>query len=87
VVNEATESIKVSGATAHPTPRVLWSPSVELLPTTEIAQFTEFVNQAHGLEVSIVDYAQLHEWSINNLASFWQSIAEFADQHAGVRRR
>ncbi len=79
MVNEATESIKASGATAHPTPAVLWSPNVDALPTTEIAQFTEFLNQKHGLEIPIDDYVQLHEWSINNLGEFWQSVADFAE--------
>ena len=59
-------------------PEILWSPNVDVLHTTEIAQFTEFVNQAHDLEIPIDAYAQLHEWSNHNNASFWQSVADYA---------
>jgi acetoacetyl-CoA synthetase len=68
-----------STSTNVPAPVILWEPNSQTLADTGIGQFTEFVNQAHDLEIPINDYSQLHAWSIKNLGEFWQSVADFAE--------
>jgi acetoacetyl-CoA synthetase len=57
---------------------VLWSPSEEDLTESGMAHFINFVNETYHLDLPLDDYAQVHTWSIENLADFWDSIAAFA---------
>ncbi len=55
--------------------RILWQPSDELLAGSQLTQFTEMLNQQHGLTIS--DYPALHDYSINNRAEFWRAVVDF----------
>ena len=48
---------------------ILWRPSSERQQATAMYRFMR--------QHSCSDYAQLHRWSIDELASFWESIGEF----------
>ena len=53
----------------------LWAPSPERIAATRMDAFRRQVNQQFGL--ALADYAQLHAWSIQQQADFWQALAEF----------
>ncbi|NTS78711.1 acetoacetate--CoA ligase [Catenovulum sp. SM1970] len=54
---------------------ILWQPNAKQIPTTQISLFIEYVNQHYHLILS--NYHELHQWSINKPADFWQASANF----------
>jgi acetoacetyl-CoA synthetase len=57
--------------------KLLWKHSAP--ESTAMYQFLQKVNQAHGVQLST--YPELHQWSIENIDDFWQTVWEFV----GVR--
>ena len=53
----------------------LWSPSAAQFANSRMDAFRRQMNEQLGL--SLADYAQLHDWSINQPADFWASLAGF----------
>src|SRR5690606_19054588 len=56
-------------------PHPPWTPSREQIAASRMDAFRRQVNQQFGL--SLADYAQLHEWSIQERADFWQALVAF----------
>src|SRR5690606_12016243 len=56
-------------------PHPLWTPSREQIAASRMDAFRRQVNQQFGL--SLADYAQLHEWSMQERADFWQALVAF----------
>lgn len=54
----------------------LWQPSPSRIKASNIDQFTQQVNQRFGL--SLEGYADLHQWSIDYIESFWSELWDFA---------
>ena len=54
----------------------LWVPSEQRRAASNIARFIGQVNRTHGLHIS--DYAELYQWSIDEMADFWAVMWEFA---------
>jgi acetoacetyl-CoA synthetase len=59
---------------------ILWQPSLERRQNANITRFIKWVNGFYGL--SIVDYAALYQWSIENPPAFWSLLWDFADVKA-----
>jgi len=57
--------------------KLLWEPSEERKNQANITRFIGFVNGKHGLEMN--SYAQLHNWSIENIPDFWAAMWEFGE--------
>ena len=55
--------------------KVLWTPSSKKSDASKMTQFINFIN--HKYNASIDDYLKLHDWSINNISLFWDSISVF----------
>jgi len=55
--------------------KLLWQPSEEYIKQANITKFIDFVNKRYGLEIS--SYAQLYNWSIENISNFWAAMWEF----------
>ena len=55
----------------------IWAPKHP--ETSRMWQFMRFVETKH--QQHIADYQQLHAWSVQNLALFWQSLCDFFDLH------
>ncbi len=54
---------------------VLWSPSDDILKNCRMAKFQQWLEaQGHG---PFSDYHQLHQWSVDNLETFWQAVWDF----------
>ena len=50
----------------------LWSPSQERIADTNMYQFMQAINAKHQLDMQ--SYADLHAWSVADIANFWQEI-------------
>ncbi len=62
----------------------LWQPSKDRLANSNMQQFMLQVNTKYQLNMN--SYADLHLWSVENLATFWDEIWHLADvqaQHKG----
>jgi acetoacetyl-CoA synthetase len=55
--------------------KLLWQPSEERIKEANMTQFIDFVNKKCGLEID--SYAQLYNWSIENIPDFWAAMWEF----------
>ncbi len=56
---------------------LLWKPTDEQIARTQLAHFIEGVNRERGL--SLDGYDALYQWSITEIADFWESLWRFAD--------
>jgi acetoacetyl-CoA synthetase len=59
------------------TPSVLWSPASDARSNTRIGHFMDWL--AAERSVSLADYAELWQWSVDELEAFWASIWDFFD--------
>jgi len=41
-----------------------------------MAKFADFVNERHGLQLTVEDYDSLHSWSVENVGRFWSDLAD-----------
>jgi acetoacetyl-CoA synthetase len=57
------------------TPPIVWTPSPERIASATITRYREWLNETRGLELA--DYADLWQWSVDELEEFWASIWEF----------
>ncbi|MDJ0958285.1 MAG: acetoacetate--CoA ligase, partial [Arenicellales bacterium] len=64
-------------------PQPLWTPSVDRIAQSNVAAFTESV--AGRYDLTINDYADLHQWSIEHAPEFWTSLWDFAEVIAETR--
>jgi len=53
----------------------LWEPSFARKRQANITRFIGLVNEKYGLEIN--SYAQLYNWSIENIPDFWATMWEF----------
>ncbi|MGH8380831.1 acetoacetate--CoA ligase [Pseudomonas sp.] len=54
---------------------VLWRPSEARIQASRMDAFRREVNRKYDL--TLADYEQLHRWSIEQRAAFWQTLADF----------
>ena len=57
------------------TPPIVWTPSAERSASATITHYREWLNETRGL--SLGDYSDLWQWSVDELEDFWASIWEF----------
>ncbi|MFQ5812135.1 MAG: acetoacetate--CoA ligase [Anaerolineae bacterium] len=55
----------------------LWEPSEERKNQANITRFIGLVNEKYGLEIN--SYAQLWNWSVENIPDFWTAMWEFGE--------
>ncbi|MGL4305738.1 MAG: acetoacetate--CoA ligase [Mycobacteriaceae bacterium] len=53
----------------------LWRPRQEQIDLARVTDFTRFVNAKTGLQMG--NYPQLQQWSVDNIAEFWQLVWEY----------
>lgn len=53
----------------------LWRPSPARIERSQLHEFMQEVNRRHQLELS--DYQQLHTWSVQDSAAFWDLLWDF----------
>jgi acetoacetyl-CoA synthetase len=54
---------------------VLWTPPPDVRQTTQVGRFLDHVRDARGHDLE--GYDALFDWSVNDLAGFWESLWEF----------
>ena len=54
---------------------VLWRPSPAQIKASRMDAFRRWVNLRYNLQLD--DYADLHRWSIEQRAAFWQTLADY----------
>src|SRR6185437_14374014 len=57
------------------TPPIVWTPSPDRIASATITRYREWLNDTYGLALD--DYAELWQWSVDELEAFWASIWEF----------
>src|SRR6267378_3104902 len=53
----------------------LWKPSAQRIANANITAFMKQVNDRHSL--SLREYRQLWQWSVDNLEDFWSAVWDF----------
>ena len=61
----------------------LWAPSEERTRQANITRFMEQVNARRNLNLD--SYADLYQWSVQNIPDFWSEVWNFADIKASKR--
>ncbi len=57
--------------------KLLWKPSEEQIQQSNMYRFMNVVNQKYNQDFN--EYAPLYDWSVENIAEFWETLWEFAD--------
>jgi len=57
-------------------PKVLWEPTAERIEQASLTRFARWVASARGLDVT-GSYAELWQWSVDDVDGFWAAIWEF----------
>ena len=60
----------------NPVKKILWKPTKNQIHESQMTRFTEFMNYHHQL--SLQNYDELHNWSVENIAEFWQTFWDFS---------
>ena len=55
--------------------QVIWEPSAERIERATLTRYTRWLEETRGL--AFASYAELWQWSVDDLESFWASIWEF----------
>lgn len=55
--------------------KILWTPSDSSIHQSHMAKFIQAVNAKYQL--SLLDYAALHQWSVTEPEKFWKSVWDF----------
>jgi acetoacetyl-CoA synthetase len=58
-------------------PELLWEPSPERIQRATLTRYADWLRQTRGLEFA--DYAAMWQWSVEQLETFWETIAEYFD--------
>ncbi len=58
-------------------PQLLWKPSAERVSRATITRYTEWLERERDLRFD--SYAELWQWSVDDIDAFWTSIVEFFD--------
>jgi acetoacetyl-CoA synthetase len=57
--------------------KIMWQPSVEQIQRSQMFKFKEYINTNHGLNLD--SYQDLHEWSVNQIPTFWEETWNYFD--------
>ena len=57
--------------------KLLWKPSEQQIKDTNMYRFLNIINEKYNQNFS--GYAQLYDWSVENIPEFWATMWEFAD--------
>src|SRR5262245_34090995 len=65
-------------------PEKLWEPSAEAIERSNLTRYTRWLAEERGVAAS--DYAELWQWSVDNLEDFWASIWDYFGVEASGER-
>ncbi len=55
----------------------LWQPNSRAIENSQMHQFRLWINKKY--QIKLIDYFELHHWSVKHLEEFWGSLAEFTE--------
>ncbi|MBA3747918.1 MAG: acetoacetate--CoA ligase, partial [Solirubrobacterales bacterium] len=58
-------------------PRLLWKPSAAFARRTRLRAYMDWLAREHGVDAA--SYAELWQWSVDDIEAFWSSIAAYFD--------
>ncbi|WP_058047667.1 acetoacetate--CoA ligase [Streptomyces roseifaciens] len=66
------------------TPEPLWTPGADRVARAQVTRFQAWAAERHGAPAAVpgdpaASYAALHRWSVGELETFWQALAEWCD--------
>ena len=61
----------------------LWQPSEALIKQSQLTEFRSFVNIS--TDQQLLDFHQLYQWSITNVADFWSYFWDYCDLRASAK--
>jgi acetoacetyl-CoA synthetase len=61
----------------------LWTPSKERIQQANITRFMDAVNALGNLNLG--SYAELYQWSVDNIPEFWEAVWDFSEIKASKR--
>ena len=56
-------------------PTILWSPTPERVARARLTHYADWLRETRGLELD--GYAELWQWSVDDLEAFWESIWDY----------
>lgn len=60
----------------NPVKKILWKPTKKQIQDSQMTEFTNYVNDHYQL--SLQNYKELHTWSVQNIADFWQTFWDYS---------
>ena len=63
---------------SHANPEPLWAPDPDRIAAARITRFQAWAAERHGAPAD-GGYAALHRWSVDELDTFWQAVADWFD--------
>ena len=57
-------------------PEILWRPTQDRLENSNLARFSAWLRDERGIDAGS-DYAELWQWSVDDLEGFWGALAEY----------
>ena len=54
----------------------MWQPTEEKINNSQMMAYIQFVNQK--FQLSLKNYSQLYDWSIERVEDFWGSFCEYS---------
>ncbi|HMA84705.1 MAG TPA: acetoacetate--CoA ligase [Desulfosalsimonadaceae bacterium] len=57
--------------------KILWQPSEEQIKQTNMYRFIQYLNGRYNLSIS--NYQELYQWSVDQIPEFWAAMWDFAD--------
>ena len=61
-----------------------WLPSPERIQNANITRYIEWLELNYKMKIA--DYPALHQWSVDDLAGFWESIWDYFEVHSSTPR-
>lgn len=58
---------------------LLWTPDPQTASLSNLSRYQRWLEETKGL--AFADYADLWDWSVNDIAAFWSSLTEYFDVH------
>ncbi|MBL7832149.1 MAG: acetoacetate--CoA ligase [Saprospiraceae bacterium] len=55
--------------------KLLWTPNDRFAESSNLTKYRNWLNNEYGLQLS--DYEDMHQWSVQNIATFWESIVQY----------
>lgn len=69
--------------TPNQTPRLLWTPTTSFSENANIAHFKAWLHTQHQL--NFPDYHALWQWSVHNIANFWEAVWQYFDIQSNTK--